>query len=222
MKCLAIETSSAACSVALMIDDAVYSRHVIAPMQQSQLILPMIEELLSSSNIDLNQLDALAFGCGPGSFTGIRIATSVIQGLGYATNIPVIPISSLAALAQTAYQEKGWKRLLVAVDARIQEVYWAAYEVNDNDLIMLNGDEHVSKPEEIIAPDSSHWYGVGNAWDVYKNEIKFIPKETDSTYLPMATAIAQLAKEKFKQLSWITAAEAHPVYLRDNVAKKSK
>jgi tRNA threonylcarbamoyladenosine biosynthesis protein TsaB len=169
----------------------------------------------------LNQLDALAFGCGPGSFTGVRIATSVTQGLAYALNLPVIPISSLAALAQTAYQEKGYTKLLVAVDARIQEVYWAAYEVNDKGLVVLCENEHVSRPEDIKAPDDS-WNGVGNAWDVYKDHIIHKPIELYSSCFPTATGVARLAKEKYNQQAWLSAADISPTYLRDSVAKKSQ
>lgn len=218
---LAIETSSSACSVALSLNDEVYAAHVHAPMQQSLLVLSMIQELLKSKNIELNQLNAIAFGCGPGSFTGVRIATSVTQGLAYALNIPVIPISSLASLAQTVYQDHGWKKVLAAVDARIQEVYWAAYEVNDQGLMTLCGIEQVGKPTEIIAPSNDRWYGAGNAWDVYKHNIHYQPVELEVTCLPAAIGVAKLATMKYKQQSWIEASHAHPVYLRNEVAKKS-
>ncbi len=220
MKLLAIETSSIACSVALAIDDAIFTSHKIAPMQQSQLILPMIDELLKSKNVSINQLDALAFGCGPGSFTGVRIATSVVQGLAYALNLPVIPISSLAALAQTAYQEKGYEKVLVAVDARIQEVYWGAYEVNAAGLT-LQGDEHVSKPEDILVPDQATWSGVGNAWEVYKDTITHKLTTLYSSCLPTAASIAQLAKEKYLKKSWVNPPDVGPTYVLNNVQKKA-
>ena len=105
MKILAIDTSSNACGVALLCNNEVKALHELAPMQQTQKILPMIDALLGEAKVSLNQLDALAFGCGPGSFTGVRIAVSVMQGLGYAMNLPLIPVSSLAALAQAAYVE---------------------------------------------------------------------------------------------------------------------
>ena len=128
MNLLAIETSDAACSIALQVGDAIHARHEVIPMQQSQVVLPWIDELLRAKSITLNQLDAIAFGCGPGSFTGIRLATSIAQGLGYGAGLPLIPVSSLAILAQTAYQTLGWDRVLVAVDARMQEIYTGAYE----------------------------------------------------------------------------------------------
>lgn len=220
MKLLAIDTSSEACSVALLIDSEVKVLHELASMQQAQRILPMIDELMSDSNVALNQLDALAFGCGPGSFTGVRIATSVMQGIGYAMNLPLIPISSLAALAQAAYDDLGWKKLWVAIDARIQEVYCGAYQVNSDGLVELVGKEVVCPPQDMPEPPFEHWQGVGNAWDVYRDQIKFKPKEVDASRLPVAAGILPLAKAKFENRQWVGAAEALPTYLRDNVAKK--
>lgn len=221
MKLLALDTSSIACSVALLIQDEIKSIHEIAPMQQAQTILPLIDSILKESNLSLNQLDALAFGCGPGSFTGVRIAASVIQGLGYATHLPLIPVSSLAALAQAAYEDLGWKRLLVGVDARIQEVYWGAYQVNPQHIVELIGKERVCAPEEVVLPPKGDWYGVGNAWEVYKDQIHYPVCGLDTTRLPMAKGIVTIAKLKYEQGDWVQADKALPVYLRDEVAKKS-
>lgn len=220
MKLLALDTSSTACSVALLVDDKIDFLHRILPLQQAQSILPMINELLSIHKISLNQLDAIAFGCGPGSFTGVRIATSVTQGLAYAMQLPVIPVSSLAALAQAAYRELGWKKLLVAIDARIQEVYWGAYQVNEEGLAVLVGQEKVSSPQEIKLSEEG-WYGVGNAWEVYADQIAYVPLNVDASRLPMAQGVLELAKVKYANKEWVTAKNALPIYLRDSVAKKS-
>lgn len=222
MKILSIDTSSAACSVALLIDEEITATHKLIPMQQAQNILPMIENLLSSKNISFNQMDALAFGCGPGSFTGVRIAASVIQGLGYGLNLPIISISSLAALAQQAYEDLHWKKLLVGIDARIQEVYCAAYEVNSEGFMSLVGNEIVCRPEDFIIPKGNDWYGVGNAWEVYTRDIPFQPLEIDITRVPTASAVVRLARMKYLSQEWLSPAEALPVYLRDSVAKKPK
>jgi tRNA threonylcarbamoyladenosine biosynthesis protein TsaB len=223
MKLLAIDTSSQACSIALFDGDKVHSQHQIAPMQQAQLILSMIETLLQSAGVELKQLDALAFGCGPGSFTGVRIATSVIQGLAFAMDIPVIPVSSLAALAQSAYQDLGWQKLLVGVDARMQEVYWAAYQVNASGLVDLVGKEMVCAPQQVVIPAGEGWCGVGNAWEVYHDELPVKPAQQDALRVPAATAILQLATEKYKKKDWVSPADAMPIYLRDTVAfKKNK
>jgi tRNA threonylcarbamoyladenosine biosynthesis protein TsaB len=222
MKILAIDTSSTAASVALLINDELQFIHRIVPMQQAQLILPMIDELLQQAELDLKQLDALAFGCGPGSFTGLRIAASVIQGLGFATQLPIISISSLAALAQATYDELGWKNLLVGIDARMQEVYWGVYQANEQGLVKLVGEEIISPPNLLTPPSySAGWYGVGDGWEVYKADLltQFKPIAVDVTRLPMATAIANLAKDKFLKKEWVATPDALPVYLRNNVAK---
>lgn len=221
MNILALDTSSTACSVAVLVDDKMSFLHRIMPLQQAQSILPMIEELLSLNKISLSQLDAIAFGCGPGSFTGVRIATSVTQGLAYALGLPVIAISSLAALAQAAYRELGWKKLLAGVDARIQEVYWGAYQVNEQGLVMLVGQEKVCVPAEVPLLDDNQWYGVGNAWDVYAQQMTYTPVAIDSSRLPTAQGVLELAKIKYIQKEWVMAKDALPVYLRDSVAKKS-
>ncbi len=220
MNILAFDTSSSACSIALLLNEKIIERHAITPMQQAKVILPMIHELLDSENMTLQQLNAIAFGCGPGSFTGVRIAISVAQGLAYATDKPLIPVSSLAAVAQAAFQELGWKKLLVAVDARIDEVYWASYAVDSGKLVKLIGKEAVSTPDNICLPDKGEWYGIGNAWEVYKSKIACQPKQIDANRLPMASAILALARSLFLQGSVVAPRDAKPVYLRNDVAKK--
>lgn len=220
MKMLALDTSSIACSVALLVDEKISFLHRILPLQQAQSVLPMIQELLSSQKITLNQLDAIAFGRGPGSFTGVRIAASVTQGLAYALELPVIPISSLAALAQAAYMDLGWKKILAGMDARIQEIYWAAYEVDEEGLVQLQGQEIICAPQQIPFPNDKEWYGAGNAWEVYAEQMSYQPLKIDSTCLPTAQAVLKLAKVKYAQKEWVSAKDALPVYLRDSVAKK--
>lgn len=221
MKILAIDTSAEACSIALLLDEEIKCLHEITPRQQAQMILPLIKQLLNEENIKFNQLDALAFGCGPGSFTGVRIATSVMQGLGFALNLPLIPISSLAALAQATYAAKGWQKLYVGIDARIQEIYWGMYQVNPNGLVELVGKENVGKPNELLLPDNSEWYGVGNAWAIYAEQIPFKPIYIDSTRIPHALGLLPLAKQKYDLKDFTRAENALPTYLRDEVAKKS-
>ncbi len=223
MKLLALDTSSSACSIGLSIDGKITVREIEAPMQQAKIILPLIDELLRSENITINQVDAIAFGRGPGSFTGIRITVSVAQGLAYAIQKPLIPISSLAAIAQVAYQDRGLTKLWVAQDARIHEVYWALYEVESNHLVKLIDKERISRPEEMTIPDMTTWCGIGNAWDVYSHEIPFKPALIDTHYaVPMASAILTLAEAKFHQGETVSPEDALPVYLRDDVAKKMK
>ena len=137
MKMLAFDTSAGACSVALLNNESVEISHIVAPMQQAKLLLPHIQNLLNQAGLALKDLDAIAYGQGPGSFTGIRIAASVAQGLGYASGLPIVPVSSLAILAQTAFLEEKWDKCLVAVDARTEQVYWAHYVANNSGLMEL-------------------------------------------------------------------------------------
>lgn len=223
MKLLALDTSSTACSIALQIDQKIFSQHVIMPMQQAQSILPMIKNLLDETNLKLNELDAIAFGKGPGSFTGIRIAASVAQGLSFGAKLPVIAISSLQALAQAAYDSLDWKRLLVAVDARMQEVYWGTYVINSKGLAELIGEEMINSPNNIPFFEDQSWSGVGNGWEVYRERISHLPQKMDATILPTATAILALAGEKWlNKEDLLKPEEALPTYLRLEVAKKSR
>jgi tRNA threonylcarbamoyladenosine biosynthesis protein TsaB len=224
MKLLAIDTSASACSVGLMLNEEIFSLHRVAPMQQTQLILPMLAEILQANNLELNQLDALVYGCGPGSFTGVRIAASVIQGLAFASQLPIIKISSLAATAQAAYNDLGWQKILVGMDARINEVYWSAYQVGGSGLVELVGQEAVCPPQGITVPETTDWCGVGSAWQVYLDTLLatlvFEPLGIDAARLPMAAGLLRLAKEKYLRKDFVGLHEALPVYLRDDVAKK--
>ncbi|HSW93827.1 MAG TPA: tRNA (adenosine(37)-N6)-threonylcarbamoyltransferase complex dimerization subunit type 1 TsaB [Gammaproteobacteria bacterium] len=220
MKLLAFDTSSIACSVGLSIDGRITEHHEIAPLQQASLILPMLDRLLKSEAMTLSDLDAIAFGCGPGSFTGLRIAASVAKGLAFGAGKRLIPVSSLSAMAQTAYQEHGWTRCLVAIDARMHEVYWAAYALNENHQMVLYGQEQMGKPHDIALPDST-WRGVGNAWAVYRKEMDGDPALIDPDMLPRAAAILVLAESRLQSGETVSAMDAMPIYLRNDVAKKS-
>ncbi len=195
-------------------------------MQQAQLILPMIDSLLNAKKIKLNQLDAIAFGCGPGSFTGIRVATSIAQGMGYALDIPLVPISSLAALAQTAYNDLNWQHILAAVDARIQEVYWGFYQVNSQGLVELQDKEGMGTPENLSQilqkQGPENWQGAGNAWEIYAKQLVIQPVIINTSHLPTADAIIQLARPRVERQEWCAPHEVLPVYLRDEVATKAK
>ncbi|MDH5191860.1 MAG: tRNA (adenosine(37)-N6)-threonylcarbamoyltransferase complex dimerization subunit type 1 TsaB, partial [Gammaproteobacteria bacterium] len=172
MKLLAIDTATEACSAALLIEGNVQSEYQIAPQQHADLILPMVEKLLAEAAIKLNQLDAIAFGRGPGSFTGVRIATSVTQGLAYGADIPVVPVSTLATMAQRIYREQQKSKVLAVIDARISEVYWAVYQLDKNNLMQLQGEESVIAPENVPLPEGDDWYGVGTGWGSYRAQLE--------------------------------------------------
>lgn len=224
MNILAIETSTQACSAALFCDGALSQRYQIAPRGHGELILPMIDELLQGAGLTPSGLTAVAFGRGPGAFTGVRIATSVAQGIAFAADLPVVPVSTLAALAQAGYRLQGHETLLCATDARMGEVYWGAYQVQQG-VVSLQGEEGVCAPEHLPPPGPGAWQGVGNGWAVYAGQLpellQHTPAPAMTELLPRAEEVAVLAAHAFKQGKAVSAEQALPVYLRDNVAKKS-
>ena len=224
MNILAFDTSSSDCSVALYVEDEhggtpsqTTSVNVQALKQHTSVILPMIQSFLEKANLTFADLDAIAFGCGPGSFTGIRIAASLAQGIAYANSLPVIPVSSLAAAAQAAYLQHGWERLLVAVDARMGEIYWGVYQVENNIVLPVMSDI-LATADTIPAIPPGEWCGIGDAWGAYCSELTArIGKQLTDTAKdqgPTAEAVLCLAKERFKKGDWVDAADALPVYLR--------
>lgn len=226
MKILAIDTATEACSAALYIDGVITEQYQLAPREHTKLILKMIEALLDQSDIELLALDALAFGCGPGSFTGVRIATGVIQGLAFASDLPVLPVSTLAAIAQQAYDDHQHQYVLSAIDARMEEMYWACYHLADNGLMKLAGEEKVSSAQKVkLAVDlSTSWSGAGSAWESYSEQLNAVlgiqVKAIYPDYLPRASNIVKLAVDDFQQGKAVEASQALPIYLRNDVAKK--
>jgi len=248
---LAIETSTTACSAALLIQSqsapeinapvhVIYESWQNAPRQHTDLILPMLDDVLEQANCSLSDVDALAFGCGPGAFTGVRIATSVIQAISYATKLKVVSISSLAALAQCALRKNtkllyprknNCKNIIVANDARMNEIYIGCYQNNGSNTQLI-GEEKLLKPENIgdfiqdYCNKYPQWLAVGNGWSEYKELIEpqlinfpYVNIITDN--LPHAQDIALLAIDKLANGEYGDAQTALPVYLRNNVAEKS-
>ncbi len=220
MKILAIDTSTEACSASIMIDDNVIDRYEYAPRRHTELILPMVNDLLSSAQIKLADLDAIAYGRGPGSFTGVRIAASVTQGLAFAGDLPVVPISTLAALAQAVVSTE--QHIVSAIDARMGEIYWCAYNVSNNALMQI-GEESVTTPEDISVSFSGTCYGTGSGWQSYseilRNKLKDQLIKFDGQTYPHAKHIATLAGKEFKLGQTVSADQALPVYLRNNVTQ---
>ncbi len=217
-KLLAIDTSTDACSAAMMIGDDIKELFQLTQRQHGQYILPMIDQLLAEAGILVTQLDAIAFGCGPGSFTGIRIASSVVQGIAFGANLPVIPISTLQAMAQGAYEDLDASHVLVALDARMQDVYWAGYTLGENDLMKPVIAEQLCKPADVTLPHQYSWLGVGDGWDVYRKELSdrcnHWIKEIKAEFFPHAKWVAKLAKADFIQKKYVIPEQASPVYLR--------
>lgn len=224
MKLLALDTATEACSAALFIDGEIISRYVLAPREHAHTIIPMMDELMAEAELSLSQLDAIAFGRGPGSFTGVRVAASLTQGVAYGAGLPVVPVSTLASLAQAAIEEEGSSLVLAAIDARMQEVYWGEYRKDANGYALLTGQEQVIPPGQVPVPDETAYTGIGSGWQTYADELgqRLGPVVSDTLpeALPQARYVARLAALYFEQGLTVTAPEALPVYLRDNVAKK--
>ncbi|AKH19015.1 tRNA (adenosine(37)-N6)-threonylcarbamoyltransferase complex dimerization subunit type 1 TsaB [Sedimenticola thiotaurini] len=222
MKILAIETATEACSAALLIDEAVSLRYQVQPRMHSQLILPMMDELLAEAGLSLAQLDAIAFGRGPGAFTGVRIAAGVAQGAAFAADLPVVPVSTLAALAQRAFRELGWRRLLPAYDARMQEVYWGAYGVDEQGLVVSQVADEVSAPDRVTLPEGDGWQGVGAGWSSYRSlleqRLAGAVEAVNGELLCSAQDVALLGAAGFAAGRAVAPEQALPVYLRDKVA----
>jgi tRNA threonylcarbamoyladenosine biosynthesis protein TsaB len=222
---LSIETSSETCSVALRVRGEVRERFERAPMRHAERVLPMVEELMAEAGIALRQLDALAFGRGPGSFTGLRIGIGIVQGLAWGAERPVVPVSSLAAVAQTyfdRFRPEPGKRVCVAVDARMQEVYTARFMLAENGLAQPVSDERVGPPESIELLDDPSMGGAGNGFERYEPLVRLASKldVCEPDCWPQAAAVVRLADGWMRENDPLPAHLAQPVYLRDKVAEK--
>jgi len=218
-KILIIDTSTEACSVAITNGDAIFFQQDVTPRSHTKMVLPMVDALLKQACLSINDLDAIAWGRGPGSFTGVRIGTGIMQGLALGANKPVIGISTLAAMAQQAINELGAEQVIAAIDARMGEVYWGVFE-SINGLATLVNDEMVIKPEAIDPNllNNELYIGVGTAWEAYPqlSEIGKIQVEASILY-PSSKAMVPLAKNAWHKGEIMDVDEASPVYVRDTV-----
>jgi tRNA threonylcarbamoyladenosine biosynthesis protein TsaB len=245
VRILAIDTATENCSAALLIDGSVQSREIEMERGHAERILPMVDDLLSSARLALKDLDAIAFGRGPGSFTGVRLAVTVTQGLAFGAGLGVVPISDLQAVAQRAFrQDATLTRVLVCNDARMSEVYWACFERGGDGLARLEGEERVSKPSDVKLP--SMWstaVAVGRGFIAYADALRAavptaapqeLPQSTPMDVAPAVTArataesllsllphavdIALLSAPAGAAGHLVPPEAATPIYLRDNVA----
>lgn len=219
---LALDASTEACSVACGDDTGVTELFVEAPREHMRRLLPMVDQLLSDRGIVLRDVDAIAFARGPGSFTGLRICLGVVQGLAFGAALPVIPVSTLAALAQTAATAHALPAgtfILSAIDARMDEVYWAWFELG-SDGVITRGEEQVSPPEAVTAAPghTGSCFGVGSGWHYGERMPRHLCNSIDDKALPGAASVARLALPLWRAGAAVSAEQALPVYLRDNVA----
>ncbi len=219
MKLLAIDTATEQCSVALLHDDQLIERCVPTPRGHTDLVLPMVQELLDESGVALTQLDAIAFGRGPGAFTGVRIAIGVAQGLAYALGLPVLPISDLAAVAQqVAAQLSTGERVLVCMDARMGEIYTGVFAKAVDGLMVVMEPEQLLPPDSLQVSEPRSQVGLGTgfrAYPVLRDRCAGMVIHDDA--LPRAREIVQLAVRDYVAGLAVPPDQALPVYLRDQV-----
>ena len=230
MKILAIETSTDACSVALTTHGETAVEHSVAPQQHAKLLLPMIDRLMAKAELTPSALDAVAYGTGPGSFTGVRIAAAATQGIAFAANVPTVGVSSLHALAQSVWRLSGATHVVAAIDARMAEVYWGAYAINDMNVMTNVLQDQICQPEQLplnalegLSDKHDSWVCAGTGADAYQQSLKsrlltdgviaFSPNQT-----PHALDILSIAKPLVESGTVATAADAIPVYIRNKVA----
>jgi tRNA threonylcarbamoyladenosine biosynthesis protein TsaB len=223
IKLLALDTATEACSAAVLMDDEIIERYELAPRRHAVLILPMIEAVLAEAGLTTSQLDAVAFGRGPGAFTGVRIAASVVQGIAFAANLPVVPVSTLAAIARDTMDQHDVSQVAVAIDARMGEIYWGSYGMGNEGFPMLWGQEQVCSPHSVTVPQQEReWVGAGTGWkdhgEVLKSRLNITTWWSDC--YPRAGDIAMLGALAYRQGDIVKPEQALPIYLRDVVAKK--
>ena len=223
MNILALDTCTESCSAALLYQGELFQRVEMTQRGHSDLILGMMDDLFKQAGASVSMIDAVAFGRGPGSFTGGHVGGGVAQGIAYARDVPVIPISSLQALAQGAADKLDVDCLAVAMDARMGEIYCASYQV-ENGIVQVIDDERVCPPEKFSPNSHQQWAGVGTGWGVYGELLhqQFADKllQVSVEQYPQAVSIIKLAQIEAKAGRLLSAEQALPVYLRNNVAKK--
>ncbi len=220
MRILALETSTEYCSVALWQDGNRANRSVLAGQKHSEVLIEMLDGLLREAEVKLAQLDGIAFGAGPGSFTGVRIACGAAQGLALGASLPVAGVSTLLALAQAS----GHHKVIAALDARMGEIYHAAYQKQAGKWVAVC-EPTLCRPQLAPAVEGIGWLGAGSGFKMYETVLgNYYGGQLtgmDSMAIPQASAIAELAAEQFAAGKGMDAALATPVYLRDKVALKT-
>jgi tRNA threonylcarbamoyladenosine biosynthesis protein TsaB len=220
MNLLAIETATEACSVALVHGENVVARTELAPRRHAERVLPMADELLAEAGIGKHALDVIAVGRGPGAFTGVRLAVSLAQGMAMALGLPVVTVSSLAALALEAPEDDA--DILAVIDARMGEIYAASYRRDGNGGLTALDEERVCTAESLMLPKAAAWHVVGTGWATYSDTLQSklgsVPRSAEGARYPQARHVATLAVSEFKAGRAHAPELALPVYLRDKVA----
>lgn len=221
MNLLAIETSTEACSVALVHGEGVIARSELAPRRHAELVLPMADALLAEAGLGRRALDAVAVGRGPGAFTGVRLGVALAQGIAMGLDVPVVPVSSLAALALEAPQEED-AAILAVIDARMGEIYAGSYRPDGAGGLEALDEERVTRAESLTLPAAAHWHGVGSGWSSYAQTLRTRLtghlRSAGGAHYPQARHVAVLGVRAFRAGQAVAPEQALPVYLRDKVA----
>lgn len=225
MRILAIDTATEACSAALWNEGSTSAHFELCPREHTQRILPIVQDILTESGVSLTDLDALAFGRGPGSFTGVRIGIGIAQGLALGAELPMIGVSTLATMAQGAWRKQGATRVLAAIDARMGEVYWAEYQRDEQGVWRGEETEAVLKPEAVqqrLAELSGEWAAVGTGWAAWPEMAQGanVTLNDGGVSLPEAEDMLPIACQLLAQGKTVAVEKAEPVYLRNEVAWK--
>jgi len=221
MRILALDTSTEACSVALLLDGEVRVRAEITERSHAELVLPMVDELLAEAGLTLGDLDGIAFGRGPGAFTGLRIAAGVVQGLAFGADLKVAPVSSLAAVAAQVPGVPG-ESVLVCNDARMGEVYWAVFRLEADGSVTVLLQDSVSPPDRVGEGAALLSHAAGNALarhPLLAERLRSLGLRLHEGLLPRADAIARLGARMLAAGEGLPADQALPVYVRDDVAR---
>ncbi len=227
---LVIDASTEACSVALQYQGNVTSLYELCPQSHSLRLLPMVDELMKGADCSLQKLDGIIYGQGPGSFTGVRIGIGVTQGLAFSADLPVVGVSTLQAMAQQAYKKYNKKRVISAIDARMDEVYTGFFTLDEHNIMQPQTNERVLPPQNV----KQHYvdavslsfvdlpYGVGTGWEAYNDSLDELRGNTGEPDIlfPHAEAMLEIGEHAFANGKGTSAENAQPVYVRDTVSWK--
>ena len=237
MQLLAIDTSSSVTVLGLQHGETIIDKDCInktrinktratsSSRYHSRDILPVIQQMLLEAPLSLDALEAIVFGQGPGSFTGLRIGAGVVQGLAYGLQLPVVPVSSMACLAQAVHREGLQCRVAVALQARLQEVYFGTYKFHEGVACPL-GPEMVAEVTQVPRQEEATWIGVGDGWEAHRDSLEqslgIVLEEVSGLSVPTARNLLTLGREKFARGETLSALEVTPQYLREPVHLKLK
>jgi tRNA threonylcarbamoyladenosine biosynthesis protein TsaB len=221
VRLLAVDTATEACSAALYNRGEIHVQYQVTPQEHTQYILPMVQELLLQSDLRVHDLDAIVFGQGPGSFTGVRLGLGVALGLAFGADLPLIGVSSLQTLAQGVYRLTGAKQVLTGIDARMQEFYWCEYTRQDSGEWLALEDEAVINPDALVARTAAlrgSWHSAGTAFASPIFPALSLAPIASGHLLPSAQDMLPLALLAWQKGALLSTENAEPVYLRNQVS----